>query len=80
MWQAKLDYVAQHGTSLSHKMLGRPEILSKLGTTAAPISNWAMQQKLIRVPMEKITGIDKRTGLPQFHRRTFRKRIKKNNG
>lgn len=80
MWQAKLDYVAQHGTSLSHKMLGRPEILAKLGTTAAPISNWAMQQKLIRVPMEKITGIDKRTGLPQFHRRTFRKRIKKNNG
>ena len=77
MWQVKLDFVAKHGTSLSHKMLGRPEILAKLGTVAAPLSNWAMHQKLVRVPMEKITGIDKRTGLPTFHRRTFRKRIKK---
>jgi L-lactate utilization protein LutB len=80
MWQAKLDFVAKHGTSLSHKMLGRPEILAKLGTAAAPLSNWAMHRRLVRVPMEKITGIDKRTGLPTFHRRTFRKRIKQKNG
>ncbi len=80
MWQAKLDYVLLHGTSFSHKMLGRPEMLAKLGTMAAPLSNWAMQRKLVRVPMEKVTGIDKRTGLPEFHRRTFRKRIKKKNG
>jgi L-lactate utilization protein LutB len=77
MWQAKLDQVAAHGTSLSHKMLGRPEILAKLGTIAAPLSNWAMNQKIVRTPMEKLTGIDKRTKLPVFHRKTFRKSLKK---
>lgn len=76
MWQAKLDYVTQHGTSLSHKMLGRPELLAKLGTTFAPIANWAMGLKMIRTPMELITGIDRKTKLPTFHH-PFRKRFKK---
>ena len=55
---------------------GRPEILAKLGTGLAPLSNWAMRQKLLRVPMESITGIDRRTRLPEFHRNTFRKKVK----
>ena len=78
MWQAKLDYVARHGTSLSHKVLGRPEWLAKLGTAAGPLSNWMMHQKVVRVPMEKAIGIDRRTTLPEFHFRTFRRRAKKN--
>ena len=78
MWQAKLDYVAQHGTSLSHKVLGRPEWLAKLGTAAGPLSNWMMRQKVVRVPMEKAIGIDRRTTLPEFHFRTFRRRAKRN--
>ena len=76
MWQAKFEHVAQYGTSFSHKVLGRPEILAKLGTGLAPLSNWAMRQKLLRVPMESITGIDRRTRLPEFHRNTFRKKVK----
>jgi len=77
IWQAKLDYLAAHGTSFSHKILGRPEALAKLGTSAAPLSNWAMSLPLVRVPMESITGIDRRTTLPRFHRKTFQKRVKK---
>ena len=74
MWQAKLDYVARHGTSFSHKVLGRPELLARLGTGLAPLANWAMRRKLVRVPMEGITGIDRRTTLPHFFGRTFRNR------
>ncbi len=78
MWQAKLDYVAKHGTSVSHKVLGRPELLARMGTLAGPLSNWMMRQKVVRVPMEKAIGIDRRTTLPQFHFRTFRQKAKKN--
>jgi L-lactate dehydrogenase complex protein LldF len=77
MWQAKLDYVAQHGTSFYHKMLGAPELLGKLGTTFAPIANWVMGQRIIRTPMEFIIGIDRKTKLPTFYHDTFRKRFKK---
>ena len=77
MWQAKLDFIAGHGTSFSHKVLGRPELLAKLGTTVAPLSNWAMHQKLVRVPMESVTGIDRRTALPVFHATTFKRRVHK---
>ena len=77
MWQAKIDYITEYGTSLRHKMLGRPEILAKLGTIAAPIANWMMGLKLVRIPMEVITGIDSRTNLPTFHSQTFRRWFKK---
>ena len=78
MWQAKTDYVSRHGTSLKHKILGRPEWLAKLGTILAPIANWMMGSKLARIPMEIVTGIDRRTNLPTFHFQTFRKWLKKN--
>jgi len=72
MWQAKMDYVTQHGTSFRHKILGRPELLAKIGTPLASIVNWMMRQKLVRIPMEILTGIDRRANLPKFHSNTFR--------
>jgi L-lactate utilization protein LutB len=75
MWQAKMDYVNTHGTSFSHKILGAPERLAKLASPFAPIANLLMRWKLVRVPMELITGIDRKTTLPVFHSRTFRKRF-----
>jgi L-lactate utilization protein LutB len=73
MWQAKMDYVTQHGTSLRHKVLGRPELLAKIGAPLASIVNWMMRQKPVRIPLEMLTGIDRRTNLPKFHSNTFRK-------
>jgi len=78
MWQAKIDYISKHGRSLKHKILGMPEILAKLGTAFAPIANLMMRTKLVRIPMEFIAGIDRRTNLPTFHFQTFRKWFKKN--
>jgi L-lactate utilization protein LutB len=73
MWQAKAGYITRHGTSFKHKILGRPELLARLGTALAPIANWMMEQKFVRIPMEMMTGIDRRTNLPKFHLKTFRK-------
>jgi len=78
MWQAKIDYVSKHSRSLKHKILGMAEMLAKLGTAFAPLGNWTMRIKLARIPMEIITGIDRRTNLPIFHSQTFRKWFKKN--
>jgi len=69
MWQSSWILWAKHGTSLSHKMLGRPEILAKLGTVAAASLQLGNAPKTGKSTDEKITGIDKRTGLPTFHRR-----------
>ncbi len=77
MWQAKIDHLARQKTSFSHQILGRPEILARLGTALAPIANWMMSMKLVRVPMEFIAGIDRKTILPRFHFRTFRRWFKK---
>jgi len=77
MWQAKIDYITEYGTSFRHKMLGRPEVLAKLGTIAAPIANWMMGLKLVRILMEVIIGVDRRTNLPTFHSQTFRRWFKK---
>ena len=78
MWEAKIEYSEKHGRSFYHKIIGEPELLAKAGTTFAAISNPMMRTKLIRFPMEAITGIDRKTTLPVFHFETFRKWTKKN--
>ena len=78
MWQAKMDYTSKHGLSFYHRILGRPELLARLGTPLAPLANRLMANSLIRVLMEKITGIDRKATLPEFHSRTFRKWFRKN--
>ncbi len=76
MWEAKTDYVAKHGRPFYHKMLGMPEILAKLGTSFAPLANRLIQMKLIRVIMEFMVGIDRKTKLPKFNSITFIKWFK----
>ena len=80
MWEAKTEYIAKHGRSFRHKMLGKPEMLAKLGTAFAPLSNRMMEAKLIRVLMESMVGIDRKTVLPVFHRQTLRKWFKNQAG
>lgn len=73
MWQAKIDHAAKHGRSLHHKILGMPELLAKLGTAFAPLANWMTRVRPVRILMELVTGIDRKTVLPVFHLRTFKK-------
>jgi len=77
MWQAKIDHITRQGVSFQHKLLGMPEVLAKLGTALAPVSNWMMGLKLARIPMEIISGIDRRAKLPRFHSQTFQGWFKK---
>jgi L-lactate utilization protein LutB len=78
MWEVKIDYSEKHGRSFYHKIIGEPELLAKAGTSFASLANPMMRTRLVRTPMEAITGIDRKTTLPVFHSETFRKWIKKN--
>lgn len=73
MWQAKIDYISEHGRSFYHKILGMPEMLARFGTYFTPLANWMMNNKLVRILMELMLGIDRKANLPKFHRLTFRK-------
>ena len=73
MWQAKADYISKYGRSLKHKILGSPELLARLGSVFGPIANRMMGINPVRIPMEILTGIDRKTNLPTFHFQTFRK-------
>ncbi|UCB42958.1 MAG: lactate utilization protein [Dehalococcoidales bacterium] len=78
MWQLKMDYVYKRGPSFYHRILGRPELLARLGTPFAPLANRLMGNGLIRGFMEIITGIDRKSTLPKFHYQTFRKWFRQN--
>ena len=71
MWEAKLDYVKKHGVPFSHMILGRPELVAKAGSTAAPLSNLALRLRPVRLAMEFTAGIHRRVRMPEFAKETF---------
>ncbi|MGB9887713.1 MAG: hypothetical protein ACPLPT_08470 [Moorellales bacterium] len=71
MWEAKLDYVRKHGVSVSHMVLGRPELIAKAGSMAAPIANRGLKIKPLRMAMEMAVGVHREVRMPEFHRETF---------
>jgi glycerol-3-phosphate dehydrogenase subunit C len=54
-------------------LLGRNELLGKLGGMVAPLANLVMGFKPTRVLMEWSLGIDRRAPFPRFHFTTFRR-------
>jgi Fe-S oxidoreductase len=61
---------------LANKILMASEILAKLACATAPISNWVLRSSIGKVLNEKLLGIDRQRILPNFKRRTFKKRFK----
>jgi glycerol-3-phosphate dehydrogenase subunit C len=54
-------------------LLGRNELIGKLGGIAAPLANPVMGLSLTRRLMEWALGIDRRAPFPEFHFTTFRR-------
>jgi glycerol-3-phosphate dehydrogenase subunit C len=53
-------------------LLGRNELLGKLGSPVAPLANAVVKVKPVRWLMEVTLGIDQRAPFPVFHFRSFR--------
>jgi len=54
-------------------LLGHSYLLGKLGSWTTPISNWVMRWAFFRWLLDRGLGIDRRTIMPSFHRKTLEK-------
>ncbi len=72
IWKAQFDKYAKKGRSLKKKMLDDPELLAKMGSLFAPLSNWSVKIPIVKALTELFAGIEKDSNLPTFHRETFK--------
>ncbi len=73
MLRARSAEARRAGVTLQDRFLGNTELVGKLGSTAAPLSNWVSGLKINRALMEATVGIHRDRELPAFHRQTFSK-------
>ena len=80
IWKAQLEHYEHHKRSLKKKMLDDPEMLAKMGSMAAPVSNWMTSLGIVKYMTEIFTGVHHLSHLPTFHKETFRDWLKKRGG
>jgi Fe-S oxidoreductase len=71
MLRARAAHARSAGVSLQDRFLGNTELVGKLGSLAAPLSNWMNELAVHRAFMQAVLGIHKDRNLPRFHRPTF---------
>jgi glycerol-3-phosphate dehydrogenase subunit C len=71
MLRARAAQARQTGVSLQDRMLGNADLVGKLGSLAAPLSNWMNELGVHRAFMQAVVGIHRQRNLPKFARRTF---------
>jgi glycerol-3-phosphate dehydrogenase subunit C len=71
MLRARAAEGKRAGVSRQDRMLGNTELVGKLGSLAAPLSNWLNELSVHRAFMQWIVGIHRKRALPRFHRPTF---------
>jgi glycerol-3-phosphate dehydrogenase subunit C len=71
--QAKAKYGETHGVPVRDRILARPTLAGRLGTPAAPLANWTLRNRLLRLAIERIIGIHHRAPMPRFAGRTFQR-------
>ena len=73
IWRAQFEHYAKHGRSWKKQLMDEPELLAKIGSMTAPLSNWASSFSVFKRIMEAVVGVHRNARLPAFHRRTFKK-------
>ena len=71
MLRARSAEARAKGVTLQDRFLGNTELVGRIGSLTAPISNWMNAVWVNRKFMEKAVGIHARRNLPPFHRETF---------
>lgn len=74
---AEINHIArtkmkeQHGIPFRDKLISRTTVMGQLMTPFAPLANWALEQRPIRVAVEKVIGIHRDAPMPRAEGRTF---------
>ena len=74
---ARTDMKKKQGIPLRDQLIGRTGLIGSVMTPFAPIANWALDVKPIRVAMEKIIGVHRNAPMPRAYGRTFESWFKK---
>src|SRR3954449_5012753 len=64
--QARAKLRERTGFKLRDRLIARPDVPGRLGTPAAPIANWALRNKAMRMIADRTLGIDHRAAVPEF--------------
>src|SRR2546428_3018173 len=70
MLRARASDARATGVTLQDRMLGNADLVGKLGSLTAPLSNWMNEFSAHRALMQAVVGIHKDRNLPRFHRET----------
>jgi Fe-S oxidoreductase len=73
MLRARAARARRDGVTFQDRLLGATELVGKIGSLTAPLSNWAGELAAHRALMQAVVGIHRDRNLPRFHRRTFTK-------
>ena len=73
MLRARSAEARAQGVTLQDRFLGNTELVGRLGSLTAPLSNWMNEFPPNRAVMQSVVGIHKGRQLPRFHRETFSK-------
>ncbi|UPM41680.1 FAD-binding and (Fe-S)-binding domain-containing protein [Halocatena salina] len=65
------EHHERHGPSLRDRLFANVETLAAMGSTVAPLSNWATNLPGAKLLAEKTLGIARERELPTFHRESF---------
>jgi glycerol-3-phosphate dehydrogenase subunit C len=69
--QARAKLRERTGFRLRDRIIARPDVTGRLGAPAAPLANWTLRNRLLRLLAERALGIDHRAAVPAFAGRTF---------
>src|SRR6266540_2844706 len=71
MLRARAAGARTNGVTVQDKLLGNAELVGRLGSLGAPLSNWVNELGVHRAFMQSVVGIHKKRNMPKFQRKTF---------
>ena len=71
MLRARAAEARRRGVRLQDRVLGATDVIGRLGSLTAPLSNWAGALAVHRAFVQAVMGIHRDRTLPKFHRATF---------
>ena len=78
--QARNKLKRQNGVPLRDRIITRPTWLGRLGTPVAPLANFSLRSRSVRIVVEKLLGIDRDAPVPRFAGRRFSRWAHKRKG
>lgn len=75
--QARNKLKLQKGVPLRDRLITRPTVLGRMGTPAAPVANFSLRSRPVRVAVDKLLGVHRDAPVPKFAGRRFSRWAKK---